>query len=889
MAWRHSLARLRKSVLRRGRDDRELDDEIAFHLTQEATLLADRGIPPAEAQHAARRAFGSVTLAKETTRAVWISTTAEQLAQDLRFGVRIFTKSPALSATAVLLIALVIGGNTTVFSIAHGMLQKPAPGVTASRLVTLSWVDDKGWVEPYNAYSVYDAFRRNHTSVEQLLGYDMDRATLSHRRGSYATYRAFVSPNYFETLGVRFEQGRSFTQQETDTASSGLLAVISHHAWQIHFHGEDVIGTPVMVNNQPATIVGVAAPPFRGSQLAPPADLWVPLSTLPTTRTSFGPPSHRSEIPVGMIARLAPGASRDQAQAELSAIWEGLQRADPKLNEKLKLSVVPYSAIAGGNSLISQRAGTFLAIFSVITLMTLLIVCANVANLLVARAVVRQRELSVRQSLGASRLRIVRSLLAEGLVLSVGAWIAACLFALWTSKSVSGFLAPTTQGMAALPDFSPDLIVLGYALVLAILCTIACTVAPAIRVCRQELVSSLKAGEQAVIRGRSTLSRGLVVVQLAFSVLLVTCAGLAYRSMFLMGEFTPGFDSRPLLLVTVNTSASANDPAGNAVLLERLTEHLRRVHGVTHVTYARTPPREFWNSAGVSLPGSPTSVVRAETTRVGPGYLQFFGATPVAGRDFVEADSSQSSRSSRSVLITLNLAERIWPGQSPLGRTLMVDKREVQVVGVAPDLFYSGFRREQSAFVFLSAQQDPPQPGEVTLYVRYTGSLNTIGTAITRALQQADAMTPIAFMRTWDTQIDSATWPIRMLTMLLMLFAGGSLFIAAIGQYAVVAFEMRRRVREVGLRMALGASPRQVMTKVLREGLTSTALGLVLGFALSLATGRVLGRALYGISATDPLTYGGVFVLFASASLVACYLPARRAARVNPTVALRIE
>jgi predicted permease len=539
-----------------------------------------------------------------------------------------------------------------------------------------------------------------------------------------------------------------------------------------------------------------------------------------------------------------------------------------------------------GHSLVAQRGGTFLAIFSVVTLMTLLIVCANVANLLVARAVVRQRELSLRQSLGASRVRIVRTLLAEGLALSVAAWLAACLFAWWTSRSVSGLVAPTTQGMAAMPDFTPDWTVIGYALLLAVLCTVACTVAPAIRACRQELVPSLKAGEQAVIRGRSRLTGGLVVLQLAFSVLLVTSAGLAYRSMSLMGEFSSGFDTRDLLLVTVNTAGSASDPAANALLLNRLTERLRQVPGVIHITYARSAPREFWSSVAVAVPGSETHPIRVESTQVGPRYLQLFGVSPADGQDFAPEDQR---RSPRTVLLTQNVAERLWPGQSAVGRTLIVNKEQVEVAGVAPNLFFSGFRRDHPGLVLRSAQQDPLPPGETTLYIKFSARLETIGPALTRALQQTDSRTPVAHMRTWDSQLDAIGWPIRVLTMLLMLFAGGSLFIAAIGQYAVVSFDMRRRVRELGLRMALGASARQLLTKVLREGFALAAIGLMIGFGLSLATGQILGRVLYGISPTDPITYGGVFTLLAAASLLACYLPARRAARINPVSALRIE
>ena len=291
-----------------------------------------------------------------------------------------------------------------------------------------------------------------------------------------------------------------------------------------------------------------------------------------------------------MIGRLAPGVSIAQAHAELSALWSQAQAAHPNLPQNLKLTLVRYSANAGGNSLVAERGDTFLAIFSVVTVMTLFIVCANVANLLVARAAIRQRELSLRQSLGASRVRIIRAQLAEGLALSVVAWMAACVFAWGTTKAVSGFVAPTTQGMSTLPDFTPDWTVIGYALVLAIACTVACSFAPALRACRQQLLPSLKAGEQAVIQGRSKLTSGLVVLQLAFSVLLVTSAGLAYRSMFLIGEFDSGFDTRDLLLVTVNTSASANSPATNMALLDTMTDKLHQVPGVVtcHIRAERT-------------------------------------------------------------------------------------------------------------------------------------------------------------------------------------------------------------------------------------------------------------------------------------------------------------
>jgi predicted permease len=850
----------------------DVDAEIQFHLNEEARLREDRGEPAEVARGNARRAFGNIALAREDTRAIWTWTALEQFLQDTRLGFRILTTAPALSAAAVLLIALVIGGNTTVFSMAHGFLKKPAQGVTAKGLVTMGWTDEQGNAHPYNKYLVYENFQKHSRTVDRLIGSDEDRGTLNHAGGSYAVVMGEVTPNYFEALGVTFLKGRGFAAGEP-------AAVISHRAWQNYFEGaDDVVGRSVTLSGRPVTIVGVTTPGFRGATIPESADLWIPFDRTPEE--------------LGVRGRLAPGMSVEQARAELSAIWAQLQKSHPELDQQSRFVLVPYSINAGTGNLIDHRSSQFLAVFSVVTAITLIIVCANVANLLVARSVARQRELALRQSLGASRARIVRALIAEGLALSIVSWGAACFAAWILTRALSGYLAPNSQGAAIfMPDFTPDWAVLAYALVLAMFCTLACTIAPSVRAWRQPLLAPLKAGEQAIIQGRSRVTRALVVIQLAFSVLLVTCGGLAYRSMFLIGTVESGFDTNTLLLVTVNTTGSAMSAHANAALLENLRSRLSAVGGLLHVSYARRAPTENWGSDDVRIPGSSRDAVRAEINYVGPRYLETIGVRLLAGRD---PSRDTGSRTVPAAMITQNLAEQLWPGESPLGRMLVVGdrgepQREVEVAGVIPHRYYSGFRRDMRPFVFFSAAHNPTPPGEATLYARYRGTFNEAGPAIARALREIDSRTAIAFMRTWDTQVDAARWPVRVLTVLLMLFAGGSLLIAGIGQYAVVSFDMRRRVREVGLRMALGASARQVLQAVLREAFALTIAGLIVGFALSLAVGRVIGGVLYGITPTDPVTYACVFLLLSATSLLACYLPARRAARINPTNALRVE
>lgn len=882
--WRRLRIRVQRALYLSAEVDREMDDEIRFHLAEETRLQSERGLPAREAATAARRAFGNVAIAKENTRAVWVSTTLEQLVQDLRIGCRILTKAPAVSATAVLLIALVIGGNTTVFSIAHSIISRPAPGVHATGLTTVSWVPESGDIQTHAEHRVFAHFQEKSTAL-QIAAVDFQRITLTHANGSYAAHVGIVSPNYFDTFGVRLEKGRSFVIAEA-RGTSGLVVVLAHHVWQNYFGGiHDIVGQAVAVNGHPATVVGVADPAFRGAWLAEMADLWVPLTS------EFRPwlQPNRSAVAVAMFGRRAPGVSLSAAQAELSTIWAQFQQANPEVNQKLRVRLVPYSATAGGNSIISTQGTRMLAIFSVVTLLTIAIVCANVANLLIARAVVRQRELALRQSLGASRMRIVRGLLAEGLVLSVAAWIVACLFAWIVARTVVSLLAPVAQGEIVTPDLTPDWTVVGYALVLALLCTIAVTVGPAVHTWRQQLLPFLKVGEQSIVAARSRLSRGLIVLQLAFSVVLLTTAGLAHRSLSLRDSADVGFNTRNLLLATVNTSASADDAKGNSVLVETLKHHLAQLPDVESVSYIPRRGVSRWALFPVRRDRAAAPVLTIEN-RVASDFFSTLGVPFIAGDDFRLHDT----RTRRRAIVTRELAEALWPGEPAIGKVLIAgpDDRavEAEVIGVVRDAFFGGHSSEtRPRHVFFANAERPGPPGETTFYIRHSGSQDSTASSVARAFRQIDARVAIASLRSLESQIAVDAAPLWMLARLLTLFALGSLLISAIGHYAVVAFDGRRRSREFGVRIALGASSRQLVSSVIVESFRLSALGLVIGCALSVAVGAVLARVLYGVTPTDPVTFASVFVLLASTSLLASYVPARRAANTDPMVVLRTE
>jgi predicted permease len=663
--------------------------------------------------------------------------------------------------------------------------------------------------------------------------------------------------------------------------------------WQNSFGGtEQILVRPVILNGQPATVVGVAEEGFRGALLGELADVWVPLTPDVNRQLQL----HRSGD-LAMIGQRADGVSLSTAQTQISTLWTQLQRARPELNQTLKVRLVPYSATAGGNSLVATRGNRMLAIFSVVTFLTIVIVCANVTNLLIARAVTRQREMAVRQALGASRARIVRGLLAEGLVLSVVAWIAACACAWWVAATVVPFLAPDAPGPIVTPDLTPDWTTVGYALGLALLCTIAVTVGPALRMKRQALLPFLKAGDQGVVQGRSRLTHGLVVLQLAFSILLLTSAGLAYRSLSVRDSLEVGFDTRPILLATINTAGGATSADGHLALMQRLRARLADLPDVEQISYV--PGRRLSRSLDFPLRREPSDEqVLAIDNLVAANYFSTVGVALVAGTDFVSEPLRSGRVSSRSAvrpaIITRHLAELLWPGQSALGRMLVTGPPEqsarAEVIGVVQDAFFDGRGGEgPPRYIFFPSADRPLPPGDTTFYIRHRGPIDVIAPAVALALREADGRIPIASLRSLDSYLAAESAPIWILATLLTLFAAGSLIIAAIGQYAVVAFDGRRRTREFGLRIALGASARQLVISVMTESLRVTALGILAGFGLSAAAGTVLARFLFGVTPTDAPTYLGVLLLLAGASLIACYLPARRAARTDPLVALRTE
>ncbi len=830
--------------------------------------------PPLEAGVSIRPRpiFDMDSVAGPPPRVPW-NTQLEQLLSDFRSGFRIFRRAPGFSAAAIALMAVGIGGNTAVYSLINGILNKPAPGIRAENLVNIASTrpgDSNGDVIALPLYSDFLAKAR---TLQSIAGSGFERFALTVSDGTYELRGQTVTPNYFDVLGVPIVKGRGFTAEE-NRGSAGLAAVIAWHVWRNQFHSSPgIAGRHVLLNGLPATIVGVAAPGFRGTHFAPTFEIAVPVLGYARLQGNVQALANRG---VEVIGRLAPGISVAQAQAEFDTFSRRIAVEYPELQHQ-RIVIARYSATSFGPWQ-SAQARMFMAILTGVALLTLLVVCANVANLMLGRSAARQRELAVRQSLGASRRRILSLLLSEGLVLSATAAAAAWGFAWWVARAIPALIPPLESGARIEPNLAPDWRVAVYALTLAIFGALAFTLAPSLRAWRQDLLPFLKAGEHGVIQGRSGMANLLVVIQLAFCVLLLVGAGLASRSVFLINAADLGFPKDHRLILRLNT-LGARGTVDEGSLLETLRQRLAAIPNITAVSYATAVPPDPFGQLVAVIGQTPFRGMVA-----GPRYLEALGV-PVKGRDFQTSDMNRDT-----AVLTRGVEEKLFAGQSAVGRTIELFHRPYEVIGVAANGAYSGLQQQGGdQFVFLS--RAPGGSGGVRYFnIRYAGPLAAAASPVRGLIRDVSATERmVGTIQTMDAFMQQYTAPALVIGGLLSLFSAGSLIVAGIGLYAVIAFHTARRTREFGIRLALGATSQDVLGTVLKQGLLLAAAGSAAGFLLSAAASRLLRGLLFGVSPVDPLAWAGVIALLGAVALTACYVPARRAARIEPLEALRQE
>ncbi|HSW50699.1 MAG TPA: ABC transporter permease [Bryobacteraceae bacterium] len=814
--------------------------------------------------------------------------------KDLRLAARVLGRNPGFTAAAVFVLALGLGANTAIFNLFHAVLIRPLPGIVQPGRLVLIGRTPGGQGFDTISYPDYLDYRERNQVFEGVAAYREHVLGLNATGETARVSGAVVSANYFTVLGVTPSLGRAFRAEEEDLHGGGAVALISHNLWRrLYGSSPAVLGTAIAVNGRSLTVIGVTPPGFSGTDVRKPSiDIWIPIGSPVPVRRESAVSAVRESSCLSAIGRLRPGVELDQAQANLGAIARWIAQEHPSAYRDEGISVVPYHGLGGGDA--RRDTGRMLAVVLLTTVLVLLIACANVAGLLLARASTRGREVAIRQAMGASRASLVRQFLAEGIFLSLvscGASLAACV---WTAGLLPRFF-PAVEGVPPALDLHPGLSTVAYSIGMALVASVVFSLAPALGSARLDVSSVLKSGEISAVLRSSRFRDALVVAQVALSVALLAAAGLLVRTLHSMRSIDPLMKTDTVLLASLDPGLDGYDQTSAQRFQSRLLERASMLPGVEAASVALLAP--FTNSGiFMSLVGGVVGEAKGLASGynlVGPDYLRTAGIEIARGRDFGVQDHASSPR---VVIVNQTLARRLWPGQDPLGKVVRLDGQADgwAVVGVARDSRYSSAFETARPFHYLplfqySSRLFSHRAPDLTLHLRIgAGSADVVG-PLRRLVRELDPNLPLYNIRTVRAQFDNLFWPWRMAATLVGIFSLMAAAMATVGLYAVIACRVSRRRFEIGMRMALGAAPREILKSTVLDGMRLAAGGLVAGILLAVAGTRVLGGFLYGVKPADPVTYVSVAVLLLGTTLIASYVPARRAARVDPTRVLRYE
>jgi predicted permease len=819
----------------------------------------------------------------------------DTLTQDIRFALRTFRKNPGFTAVALLTLALGIGANTAIFSVVNAVLIRALPYEQPESLVVL-WGNVQRAVVERRGSSYPDAadWRAQNRSFEDLAPFDGITHTISGRGDEPERVNGeLVTPAYFKLLRIQPLVGRVFEESESRPGAP-LNVVLGHGLWMRRFGGRpSVVGSAITLSDRTFTIIGVLPRGFRG--IGDNAELFVTTSSEPAdglnARGSRGFP---------VLGRLKPGVTLEAAQADLDRVCRDLERAYPDTNEKRGVELVSLTT-----EIFGQIRDALLVVLGAVAVV-LLIACANVTGLLLSRAEARQREMAIRTAIGAARARIARQLIVEGLMLTITAGVIGVLIARWAADALIAFSPVTFPGFVRV---DADLTVLLFTFGVSTAMGVLLGLAPMWQMGGGSLASALKeAGRGTAGGGRLFLRQTIVTAEIALAVILLVGAGLLIRSLLALGAVDPGFEAERLLTLRVSLPAlpepapSASTPveasrtgaSTNAPQLASLIgERVGAVPGVERVGVGSTIPLTGSSASAYSAEGQApmTAQERPRTYRhfVRPGFLATLDIAFVAGRDFTEAEAQQQSPT--SVIVSEPLAKRFWDGQDPIGKRIKTGTPDspnpwLTIIGVVREAKLRGLPRNPTADPDIY-QPLSPQSRNFSLLVRTRVPPETVIDSVRRAVRAVEPSATVFNLATMEERIAGRMARPRFVSWLMGVFAGLALLLSAIGVYGVLAQHVARRTQEIGLRMALGASTGDVLRLVLRRGLALVATGLAIGGLLALAMTRALQTLLFGVSQTDPVTFAGVIVTLGAVALVATWIPARRAMRVDPLVALR--
>ena len=815
----------------------------------------------------------------------------QTLLQDLRYGLRVLLKSPAFALVAIISLGLGIGLNTAIFSIVNVILIRPLPVVKQQdRLV---------WFRAPISYPDYLDYRNQSQSFVGMAAIT-GTAEFSVARGSEPELikGEYVTENYFDLLGVPAVMGRVFAPEDTQTQAP--VVIISDHLWRTHFAADStIIGRQIAINGSSFTVIGVMPKNFSGTEVGLNRELWLPLSLQPVlnppeTVRAADPGSNRFQNRdshwLAVFAQLKPGVSRAQAGAELTEVARRVAQSYSGEASAETLRSVQLLRMSGGmDPRDREEALPVVGIAIAIVALVLLIACANIASLLLARTAIRNRETAIRQALGASRRRLVRQWLTESVLLGVAGGALGLMLALWANRVLISYLQSTPLGTL---DFGLDYRVLAFTLVVSVLTGIVFGLAPALQASRLNIVVALKSENPLQVAGThgSRLRHAFVMAQVTLSVVLLVGAGLFIRALQRASTIDPGFNVERALTVPINLALLRYKKNQGEAFYDNLLARIREQSGVEGATLVRFPQLGFsFAQYQVVAEGSgPESEgISVGFNVIAPDFFKTMGTPLLRGREFTEADRKGAPG---TLVVNETLAARLWPGEDALGRRVSLNGTEgpfLEVIGVARDSKYQWLGEVPRPYVYQSLFQsyDP----NMTLVVRTAGEPRAIAPVVREQIRALDANLPVADVKTLRDQLDLSLFPSRLAAWTLSGFGLLALLLAGIGVYGVVSYSVAQRTREIGVRMALGAKQKDVLGLVLWDGLIVVGAGVVIGLLLAAAATRVIAGFLYGVEAIDPLTFVAVPLVLIAIVLAASYIPARRATKVDPLVALRYE
>jgi predicted permease len=807
--------------------------------------------------------------------------------RDVRFAVRMLLKRPLVSGLAALSLALGIGANTTIFSIVNALFLRGLSVAEPQSLLAVFTADRKNpGLNPLSHLNWKDLRDQNDVFAE-VVGYDWTAISVSTGGEASLAFGQLASGNYFDALGVKAALGRTFGPDEDATPGASPVVVVSHSFWTRRMGSRpDAVGQKLLVNAAPFTVVGVTPASFTGTTIGVQPDLWVPMAMQQQVKRGLNWYETRRGLFIFGLARLKPGVTVAQAQASVNTLAERLAKDYPTDNEGRTLRLVPFveSTLFPG---LRDAAVAGTSMLMVVVGLVLLIACANVANLLLARATARRREIAVRLALGAGRWTLVRQLLTESTLLAlVGAGLG-LLVARWARGAVLGFL-PSLPFPATLSlSLEPDARVLAFTLLVALLTGIVAGLAPALQMARPQLVEALRERSSSEMRGSKLLSaRNLLVgAQVGLSFVALVGAGLFVRSLSAAQRSDPGFDTEHLGLVSFDIALQGYDEERGRLFLESVGERVSALPGVERVALAQAGPMGFSLFRSVFPEGQEGERgVLVQVNSVTPSYFETLGIPIRRGRAL---DATDRRGSLRVAVVNETMAEKFWPGKDALGQRFKFFGEEMtEIVGVARNAKYNSLGEDPQPYVYVPLDQ--AYSGAVTLIARAPEDPATILLPIQRELTALQRDMPLVGISTVGQVLYNSLWASRLGASLLAAFGALALVLASVGIYGVMSYAVSQRAQEIGIRMTLGADRRGVLLMVLRQGMLVVAIGLVLGLAAAFALARLVAALLF-VSTADPLVFGGMALILMTVGALANLLPALRATRVDPQLALRAE